>query len=222
MKNNETGEFELVMGNRQLLSGFFIVCLLFGVAFAMGYIVGRNSSPSARALSESTSPAQAPVVFDVRPAPSGAVVPQPPAAAGTDSAGAAGAPAGATAGTQPVGAQTLGIQPTSAQTSGTQPAGTQPVSTQPAQAPPAEKRVEPAPAISPEPAPGSYWQVMAVKEPEAQVVVRTLKDKGFPASLSPGPNGLVRVLVGPFNDRDALGKAKADLENAGFHPILKK
>ena len=47
MKNNETGEFELVLGNRQLLSGFFIVVLLFGVAFAMGYIVGRNSAPSA-------------------------------------------------------------------------------------------------------------------------------------------------------------------------------
>ena len=43
MRNGETGEYELVMGNRQLLSGFFIVALLFGVAFAMGYIVGRNS-----------------------------------------------------------------------------------------------------------------------------------------------------------------------------------
>ena len=30
MRNNETGEFELVVGNRQLLSGFFIVVLLFG------------------------------------------------------------------------------------------------------------------------------------------------------------------------------------------------
>ena len=45
MRNNETGEFELLVGNRQLLSGFFIVVLLFAVAFSMGYIVGRNSSP---------------------------------------------------------------------------------------------------------------------------------------------------------------------------------
>ena len=43
MSNNETGEFELVVGNRQLLSGFFIVVLLFAVAFAMGYVVGQNS-----------------------------------------------------------------------------------------------------------------------------------------------------------------------------------
>jgi cell division septation protein DedD len=213
MKNNETGEFELVMGNRQLLSGFFIVCLLFGVAFAMGYIVGRNSSPSARALSEMTAPAQAPVVSDSRPAPSGAVV-TPPPAEGTDPAKPAdGGPAGSAA-----TAQAGGTQP-----AGTQPAGTQPVGTQPVQTLPIESPAATTPsAVTTEPAAGNYWQVMAVKQPEAEVVVQTLKDKGFPASLSPGPNNLVRVLVGPYNDRDSLGKAKAELENAGFHPILKR
>jgi hypothetical protein len=52
MKNNETGEFELVVGNRQLLSGFFIVVLLFAVAFAMGYVLGQNSPRSARIAAE--------------------------------------------------------------------------------------------------------------------------------------------------------------------------
>ena len=47
MPRNEEGEFELVLGNRQLLSGFFIVVILFGVFFTMGYIVGRHSSPPA-------------------------------------------------------------------------------------------------------------------------------------------------------------------------------
>ena len=47
MKNNETGEFELVMGNKQLLSGFFIVVVLFAVFFVMGYIAGRNSTRGA-------------------------------------------------------------------------------------------------------------------------------------------------------------------------------
>jgi len=37
MRNNETGEFELVVGNRQLLSGFFIVVLLFAVSFAIQF-----------------------------------------------------------------------------------------------------------------------------------------------------------------------------------------
>ena len=36
-----------MLGNRQLLSGFFIVVMLFGVFFVMGYIVGRNSAPPA-------------------------------------------------------------------------------------------------------------------------------------------------------------------------------
>jgi cell division septation protein DedD len=40
---NEDGEFELILGNRQLMSVFFIVVILLGVFFAMGYIVGRGS-----------------------------------------------------------------------------------------------------------------------------------------------------------------------------------
>src|ERR1043166_673819 len=56
MRNNETGEFELVVGNRQLLSGFFIVVLLFAVAFAMGYVVGQNSPRSAKAAAEAANP----------------------------------------------------------------------------------------------------------------------------------------------------------------------
>ena len=54
MRNNETGEFELVVGNKQLLSGFFIVVLLFAVAFAMGYVVGQNTQRPAKMASEGT------------------------------------------------------------------------------------------------------------------------------------------------------------------------
>src|ERR1039458_2218387 len=54
MKNNETGEFELVVGNRQLLSGFFIVVLLFAVAFAMGYVVGQNVPKSGKTADASS------------------------------------------------------------------------------------------------------------------------------------------------------------------------
>ena len=50
MPRNETAElegqeFELVLGNKQLLSVFFIVVILLGVFFTMGYVVGRNSAP---------------------------------------------------------------------------------------------------------------------------------------------------------------------------------
>jgi cell division septation protein DedD len=193
MKNNETGEFELVLGNRQLLSGFFIVALLFGVAFAMGYIVGRNSAPSQRLQAEAASNAAAP---DLRPQPaspaeSSKPVQQLPPSGDAATAPAADAPA----------------QPT------TQPAREGP-SAAPAEAP--------APPALAEPAPGTYWQVVAVPQAQAEIVAKALKDKGFPASLGPGPNNLVRVLVGPYPDTQALGRAKSELENAGFRPILKK
>ena len=45
MPRTEEGEFELVMGNKQLLSVFFIIAILLGAAFTAGYILGRNSTP---------------------------------------------------------------------------------------------------------------------------------------------------------------------------------
>jgi cell division septation protein DedD len=69
----------------------------------------------------------------------------------------------------------------------------------------------------------TYLQVMAVKRQDAEVIVRTLKDKGFPATLSPGPDDLVRVLVGPYENVASLGRARADLESAGVgNPIVRR
>ena len=47
LAKNEEGEFELILGNRQLISVFLIVVILLGIFFSMGYIVGRNSAPPA-------------------------------------------------------------------------------------------------------------------------------------------------------------------------------
>ena len=44
MPRTDEGEFELILGNKQLLSVFFIVVVLLGVFFTMGYIVGRNTA----------------------------------------------------------------------------------------------------------------------------------------------------------------------------------
>ena len=208
MKNTETGEFELVLGNKQLLSGFFIVVILFGVFFTMGYIVGRNSSPSPRmagAAESAAAPLQAPAPAAPQqsaaaaPAPDADPAAKPPETAAADPAAPAAGPA-----PQP--------QPTTAA------AQAEPAKTAVAAPPPAA----PAKSIT-EPAPGdTYLQVMAVKRPEAEVVAKTLRDKGFKTMLGPGPNELVRVLVGPFSDTTALGAAKANLENAGFHPIVRK
>jgi len=184
MKNDETGEFELVLGNRQLLSGFFIVVILFAVFFVMGYFVGRNTAPPAK-VADATTPAAGNTTTDTRPQPTAPTAPPqqtpPPAAERT-------------------------------------PAEEPAAETPPARAP----QPKPQPPADAPLASGTYLQVMAVRREEAEVVARTLKDKGFSPSFETAPTGLTRVLVGPYTDQASLGKAKADLENAGFHPIVKK
>jgi hypothetical protein len=197
MRNNDTGEFELVIGNRQLLSGFFIVVLLFAVAFAMGYVVGQNSPRSSK-LGETASVATpVPVPDASRPAPAASAPPEAPKPAETAEAApdtAAAPPAESEAPPQPT----------------TQPAR----ETAPAEAPAA--------AGPPQLAPGTYWQAIAVQQHEAEVMATGLKEKGLSVVLRPGTKGLTRVLVGPYNNKEALGRAKTELENAGLHPILYK
>ena len=199
--NSETGEYELVVGNRQLLSGFFIVVVLCAVAFAMGYVVGQNSPRTAK-----LEPASAAGIgTDTRPQPaSPAAPPAAPPAQQSDS-GAADTSASAANAAATEAAQ-VSPQPT------TQPARGE---TPPAAAAPPPGEASQAPA-------GSFWQVFATKNQEsAHDLLQTLKDKGFPAQLSPGPENLTRVLVGPYTDTAAMGRAKTALENAGFRPVRK-
>jgi cell division septation protein DedD len=203
MRNNE-GEFELVLGNRQLLSGFFVVALLFGVAFAMGYIVGRNSIPSPKAQVEAAAPAAVAAGSRPQPAP-----PEPPLA--EQQAPAPADDATAAPGTQPAAEP----DPT------TQPAREGPTAAPPTQTEARQSAAPPAAGVT-EPEPGTYWQVTAIAQPQAEVFARVLRDKGFRVSLSPGTKNLTRVLVGPYPDRESLGRAKSDLEGSGFHPVILK
>jgi cell division septation protein DedD len=195
MRNNETGEFELVVGNRQLLSAFFIVVLLFAVAFAMGYVVGQNTQKSGRTASDTPASTLA--------APNAADRPQPLAPVASSATPSTGTAAGEPARPDP----NAPPQPTTQPAQGQTPV----VEQQPAAA-------EPSAGTSDLPA-GSYWQVMAVAQDTAEAMRQTLKDKGFPVVLTPGPNNLTRVLVGPYTDNALLGRAKTDLENAGIHPL---
>jgi cell division septation protein DedD len=195
MRNNETGEFELVVGNRQILSGFFIVVLLFAVGVAMGYFLGQNTPRSAK-LTEAAAASPPP---DARPQAAAPVQPAAPAPTPVETA-----PATAPAPGEP------GPQPTTQ-------AVREPGVSAPAPAPAAAA----APATVAEAAPGTYWQVMAVGRSDAVPVLRTLHDFGFPATLSPGIKGLTRVLAGPYADRSALGRAKSELEAKGFFNLYK-
>jgi cell division septation protein DedD len=202
MRNNETGEFELVVGNRQIMSGFFIVVLLFAVGVAMGYFLGQNSPRSAKLTTETSAASVPPSAGDARPQPAAPAQPPPQTAQPADSA-----------------------QQQPPADSGPQPS-TQPVRDSAAAAPataaaPPPPAAPAAPSTGAEAAAGTYWQVMAVGKSDADVVVRTLQNKGFPSTVSPGTKGLTRVLVGPYADRTALGRAKTELEAAGFTSLYK-
>jgi cell division septation protein DedD len=210
MRNNETGEFELIVGNKQLLSGFFIVVLLFAVAFAMGYVVGQNTQRPAKLASEG-APANTAVntTADPRPQPA-SPVPVPPPSMPPARDASAGQPSPDTA-TQPA------TQPTTRPT--TQPArGASPAAVEKPATAPAPTGI----VASSELPPGSFWQVLAVKPEVAEAIRQALKDKGFQVALTPGTNNLTRVLVGPFNDSPSLGRAKTALETAGFQPVRYK
>jgi hypothetical protein len=196
MSKTDEGEFELVLGNRQLLSGFFIVVILFGIFFTMGYIVGRHSSPTplntvAAAASDPAPPRQT-----------------------------SGSPPPGQAEVIPVEAKSEAPLQESPQSTGTQPATAPPESARSMEA----RQPEPRSSGSrlAEPAPGSYLQVAAPKRAAAGGVVDSLRYKGIAAVLAPGPNDeTVRVLVGPL-DSSTIGKMRIDLETAGFKPFPKK
>lgn len=212
MPRNEDGEFELVLGNRQLVSVFLIIVILLGVFFSMGYIVGRNCGPAVTA--ENRNPTSKPIVVE-RPA-SEPSSPSPSAAPPAETAAAEDKE------------KPSPLPPTS----------THPVETAPSpkteskadrSVPPArakqEKPAEPAtPPVTGEPTPGEYWQVVATSRPDAEIISEALAKKGFKAMLAPAPReGLFRVLVGPFKDSAAMAQTRSDLEAAGFrNPLVRK
>jgi hypothetical protein len=191
---NEDGEFELILANRQLLSVFFIVVVLLGVFFTMGYIVGRNSGPASVDVAAVHKVESKPTVVD-SPAAQDNPTPTPtPAPAPTS-----------TRAQQPV------------EEAKVEPAREEPVVKK---EPPAKKEKEkPAPApVSAPPASGqTYLQLAATAKAEANVMVDVLHQKQFKAIAVEIPEkpGLFRVLVGPLAD-GTLNKTKADLTSSGF------
>jgi cell division septation protein DedD len=78
------GEKELVLGNKQLISLFFVVVALCGVFFALGYMIGHNVSKPSAANLDSVPPvaADVPTSTDSEPpretTPAADTAPQPP------------------------------------------------------------------------------------------------------------------------------------------------
>lgn len=206
MPKTEEGEFELVLGNKQLLSVFFIVVVLLGVFFTMGYIVGRNTGGSTTEMA--STPGQ-PLI--VEPG-AGAASSQPPAAAAPKPAATPAKPAAA----RP--------KPPAAKPTAT-PKPTPPPKATPTPKPtPPPKRPTSAPSGVSVPAAGqTFLQVVATSRSEGEVVRDLLRKRGFQARLAPVPDqDIVRVLVGPVSGQDDLAQTRDKLREAGFKPFARK
>jgi hypothetical protein len=189
---NEDGEFELILANRQLLSVFFIVVVLLGVFFTMGYIVGRNSGPAPVDVASVRKPESKPMAVD-SPAPQESPTPTPAQSAPTSTR--AQQPPPEEAKSEPVREE-------------------RPVKKEP----PAKKEKEkPAPVSAPAASGQTYLQLVATAKAEADVMVDVLHQKQFKAVAVEIPEkpGVFRVLVGPLAD-GTLNKMKSDLSSAGF------
>jgi len=204
------GEHELVLGNKQLLSAFFVVVILLGVFFTMGYFVGKNTATAGFNGGQATS--------------SGGMRPD-----------AAGKPldTGSMTGSLPPDSTSPVVDPnapaTSLPSTPTSPATTPPPDTKggakndpktefPLDAPPAKTETK-AQSGSEE----MYLQVSAVRRPDADNLAKVLSERGFPALLRESSKpGLYRVLVGPFKTNGEMGRAKSDLKAKGFESIVAK
>jgi cell division septation protein DedD len=210
LPKNDEGEFELVLGNRQLIWVFLIVVVLLGTFFSMGYVVGRNSSSGAVDTARTEKPK--------------------PDKDADSSGGASDEPSDKSA---PSATDSTPSTPPEI----TKPAQSQPLAPATRPEPVRTKEVKPKPSPSPalaappvhaaaagEPSSGQYWQVVATARPDAEIVAEALGKKGFHAILAPAPkDGVFRVLVGPLPDAPTQAQTRTGLESAGFkNPIMRK
>jgi len=217
MPRNEEGEFELVLGNRQLLSVFFVIVILMGVCFAAGYIFGRNSA-SASDVARAKKGAESAIVID----------PTSEGKGGAQRSSLAPGQVEVRSGS-PVAAARPPAKPAPAGGAPERAAAPPPEAAKPVTAPVKPVAAPPRPASEAgsglvQPGPGqTYLQVAAVRRPDANTLVSNLKKKEFGAGVAAGPNEtLFRVVVGPLKDSAEVNRERARLKELGFDPIVKR
>jgi cell division septation protein DedD len=231
MARNEEGEFELVLGNKQLLSVFFILVVLLGVFFTMGYIVGRNNpSLEAANLAVARKPAGGPAgppreVDAGTPAPTAPRVIEPPQADPPKTeVPKPELPKGAPAQAVPAPAVPPKAVPPKTEIAKADPVKPEPPKKEPEKPKPAPTEPPAATAVG-KPAPGSYLQVAAIDVKGANIMVDSLRKRSFPAIIAPGPAdrpNIVRVLVGPLSSPDEVARVRTRLESIGMKGAVPK
>jgi SPOR domain len=193
---NDDGEFELVLGNNQLLSVFFLVVLLLALCFIGGYTVGRNGAPTLAATTVPTvkqKPDESKVLVakeESKPEPEEQVVAPP--------------------------VKQREVAPERVKPELRVEAKVEAKATPP----PPEKQppVTSQPPLSSQPMTGRiYLQLSATDKDKAETMVDLIRSKNIPAiaaSIADRPN-LYRVLVGPLTD-STIADTREQLKANGF------
>ncbi len=237
MAHNEEGEFELVIGNRQLLLVFGVLLVLMGVLFTMGYLIGKNN-PSGDAIlaanrkqvpidagSGGSAPSANPIIVDP-----GKPVEDRPTRTASDLYDKATAPKSETKLPEVPVVPKVDEKSKEPERKKEEPKKDPPKPVEPKVV--EKKPVEPA-KVEPkvvasngdarEPGSGTYLQVVAVDKKGADDWAGSLRNKSFNALVAPGPNAtLFRVLIGPIKDKETLAQTKIDLEKIGVKGAIVK
>jgi cell division septation protein DedD len=185
-------EFEIVLDNKRLFSLLFIVFVLLGVFFAMGYLMGRNTLPVDTAAGTKTTYPPATDAQSSTKRPSASAEDTPPA---SDS----GKPAASSGGV---------VTPA-------EPAPT-PRQPDPEPSPALLSVVEPKPGQT-----FLQVTAIKRPEAEVFVEVLIKKGFKAILAPAPAANTF-RVLVGPVEDGDAMSALREQLEKSGFKPIPRR
>jgi flagellar biosynthesis GTPase FlhF len=233
MPKNEDGEFELILGNRQLLTVFFIVVILLGVFFAMGYIVGKNSPAPVTEAANTRKTDVKPLVVESSSKPAEAApvpketAPQQPAAdtVKSDDTQAKEKEAKAAKAREDADAKARAAEEERARKEERARAKKEAKEAAAKDAAAKEgkdkSKKESAKAERAKPALGSpsgtYLQLAATTQHEAEALVDMLRKKDFSAITAEIPEkpGTFRVLVGPLSE-GSLSRSRTDLQEKGF------
>jgi cell division septation protein DedD len=222
MPPKQEEEFELVLGNRQLLSLFFLAVVLFAVFFSFGYMVGFGRGQHDRAaVIASSEPADEPQPETVRlPDALLEEAPRPP----EPRAEVERVSTSAQAASKPPQSEPRTPVVTEPPKTAAKP---EPVKPEPVkQAPPKtpEKRPAATTAASGQAVARSiHLQVAAVRiKNDAQMMVDKLKSSGYRAALHDAGDGWFRIVVGPFNDEAAAKADQKRLSADGLDSLIRR
>jgi len=196
MPVKDEGEFELILGNKQIIAVFVIVLLLMGLFFSIGFLAGRRSAVASDAGGK--APSNIPITVD-------ATRQQPAAEA-------------------PAPAQEKAESPTSPSTTAeTAPPAQEPEPSNETREAKEAQEAKPNPVVPSrlfieQPPPGTYLQAAATQRADAEAMLSYIIGKtGLSGYVTPSPKApeLCRVIIGPLSGNEKMAEARAKLNALG-------